>query len=117
MSFFEIKDLVAGTEDKTIVNGFNLSINKGEVHAIMGPNGTGKSTLANIICGNPKYKITKGKIIFKDKDISTLSVDERAHLGLFHGRRKKEIAAILESVPERIKQVEEEYEKAKNSVG
>lgn len=85
MSFFEIKDLVAGTEDKTILNGFNLSINKGEVHAIMGPNGTGKSTLANIICGNPKYKITKGKIIFKDKDISTLSVDERAHLGLFLG--------------------------------
>ena len=85
MSFFEIKDLVAGTEDKTILSGFNLSINKGEVHAIMGPNGTGKSTLANIICGNPKYKITKGKIIFKDKDISTLSVDERAHLGLFLG--------------------------------
>ena len=85
MSFFEIKDLVAGTEDKTILNGFNLSINKGEVHAIMGPNGTGKSTLANIICGNPKYKITKGKIIFEDKDISTLSVDERAHLGLFLG--------------------------------
>ena len=85
MSFFEIKDLVAGTEDKTILNGFNLSINKGEVHAIMGPNGTGKSTLANIICGNPKYKITSGKIIFKDKDISTLSVDERAHMGLFLG--------------------------------
>lgn len=83
MTFFAIKNLIAGTEDKTILNDFNLTINEGEIHAIMGPNGTGKSTLANIICGNPKYKITKGNIIFKDKDITALSPDERAHLGIF----------------------------------
>lgn len=85
MSWLEIKDLKAGTEDKVILDGFNLTIEQGEVHAIMGPNGTGKSTLSNVICGNPKYKVYDGKITFKGKDLASLSVDERANMGIFLG--------------------------------
>ncbi|PPR40664.1 MAG: putative ATP-dependent transporter SufC [Alphaproteobacteria bacterium MarineAlpha5_Bin12] len=79
----EIKDLTVSVEDKIILNNFSLKINQGEVHAIMGPNGSGKSTLSNVLCGKDNYKIKKGEIIFKEKNIFELSIDERAKLGLF----------------------------------
>lgn len=85
MTWFQIKNLKANIGDKQILNDFSLSINEGEVHAIMGPNGTGKSTLANIICGNPKYTVTEGDIIFKGKSILTATPEERAHIGIFFG--------------------------------
>ncbi|MBI4234718.1 Fe-S cluster assembly ATPase SufC [Candidatus Peregrinibacteria bacterium] len=82
----EIKYLHAETQDGLkILNGINLTIKSGEIHAIMGPNGSGKSTLCKVLMGHPKYKITKGKILFNDKEITELEPDERAHLGLFLG--------------------------------
>ena len=69
--------------DINILNKLNLEIGNGEVHAIMGPNGTGKSTLAKIIMGHYQYEVTNGSIKFNNKDISKLSVDERAKLGIF----------------------------------
>ena len=71
--------------DKKILNDFSLEIKSGEIHAIMGPNGTGKSTLTKVIMGDINYKIESGKILFDDKDITTLNVDERARLGIFLG--------------------------------
>ena len=70
-------------KDDNILNKLNLSIGEGEIHAIMGPNGTGKSTLAKTIMGHYQYEVTDGKIIFNNKDITKLSVDERAKLGIF----------------------------------
>ena len=84
-TLLEIKDLYAVAGDKKIINGLNLTINKGEVHAIMGPNGTGKSTLTKIIMGDPNYKIIKGQIIFNGQEINKLKVDERARVGIFLG--------------------------------
>lgn len=78
-----IKNLQASIEDKAILNGINLSIKPGEVHAIMGPNGSGKSTLANVLAGREEYQITGGTMHYQGVDLSTLSPDERAHLGLF----------------------------------
>jgi Fe-S cluster assembly ATP-binding protein len=78
-----IKNLHVSIEDKEILKGFNLSINSGEVHAIMGPNGTGKSTLAYTIMGHPGYKMTEGEILLDGKDISEMEADERARAGLF----------------------------------
>lgn len=78
-----INNLHASIEKKTILHGINLSINKGEVHAIMGPNGSGKSTLAKILAGHPHYEITNGKILFNERDLTLLSPEERAQLGLF----------------------------------
>lgn len=83
MNLLEIKDLVVSVKDKEILKGINLTINPGEVHAIMGRNGSGKSTLANIIMGNPIYKVKKGQILFLGQDITNMEVDERARLGLF----------------------------------
>jgi Fe-S cluster assembly ATP-binding protein len=79
----EIKDLHVKVEGKEILKGVNLEIRKGEIHALMGPNGSGKSTLAYALMGHPKYKVTKGKILLKGKDITKLSVDKRAKRGLF----------------------------------
>ena len=79
----KIKKLSAGIENKIILDGVNLSINAGEFHVIMGRNGTGKSTLANIITGKEDYKINKGDILFKNKSILALSPEERACLGIF----------------------------------
>ncbi len=79
----EIEDLYAGVEGKEIIKGFNLTINPGEVHAIMGPNGAGKSTLSNVLCGKPGYEIISGKIKFKGKDLLSFSPEERACEGLF----------------------------------
>lgn len=79
----EIVDLYAEVEGKQILKGLSLKMNTGEVHAIMGPNGTGKSTLVNIIMGKPKYKITSGDILLDGESILNKSVDERAKLGIF----------------------------------
>ena len=83
MSVLEIKDLHVAIDDKEILKGVNLVMKTGEIHAIMGPNGTGKSTLSAAIMGNPNYEVTKGEILFDGKNILDLEVDERARLGLF----------------------------------
>jgi Fe-S cluster assembly ATP-binding protein len=79
----EIRNLYASVEDKPILRGVNLTINQGEVHALMGPNGSGKSTLANVLLGNPAYEITDGQIIFDGKDLLEMEADERSRAGLF----------------------------------
>ena len=81
--FLEIKDLSVKIENKNILKGLNLNINKGEVHAIMGPNGCGKSTLANVLAGKEDYEILNGKINFKDNDLFDLNIEERAQEGMF----------------------------------
>ena len=83
MHKLEIKDLYVKIEDKEILKGLDLVINSDETHVIMGPNGIGKSTLSNVIMGNPIYKIEKGSIIYDGVDITNLTTDERARLGLF----------------------------------
>lgn len=79
----EIKNLNVNIEDKPILKNYNLVINPGEIHAIMGPNGTGKSTLSKVIMGNKNYNITSGDIIVDGKSILSLETDERARLGIF----------------------------------
>lgn len=79
----QIKDLHAKVEDKKILKGIDLEIKDGEVHVIMGPNGSGKSTLTKVIMDHPDYEMTKGEIIFDGEDISELSTDKRAKLGIF----------------------------------
>ncbi|MEY8442898.1 Fe-S cluster assembly ATPase SufC [Lactococcus ileimucosae] len=83
MATLEIKNLHVSIEDKAILKGVNLTINTNEVHAIMGPNGTGKSTLSAAIMGNPAYTVTEGEILLDGENILELEVDERARLGLF----------------------------------
>jgi len=78
----EIKGLSVAVEDKEIIHDVNMTIQKGETHVLFGPNGAGKSTLLMAIMGFPKYKVTHGSIRFKDKDITGLSVDERARMGI-----------------------------------
>jgi Fe-S cluster assembly ATP-binding protein len=78
-----IRNLNVSVENKPILKGLNLEINKGEVHAIMGPNGTGKSTLAYTLMGHPGYSVNSGEIIFKGENIISLSPDERSRKGLF----------------------------------
>ncbi len=85
MTFLEIKGLHTSIDGKEILTGLNLSVNKGEVHAIMGPNGSGKSTLANAIMGHPKYNIDSGDISVRGESILNLSTDLRARKGLFLG--------------------------------
>ena len=79
----EIKNIHARIDDKGILNGINLSINPGEVHAIMGPNGSGKSTLASVITGKEDYEITKGEILFEKESLEEATPEERAHKGIF----------------------------------
>jgi len=83
MAILEIKDLHVQIEDKEILKGVTLTINTNEIHAIMGPNGTGKSTLASAIMGHPKYEVTSGSIILDGEDVLAMEVDERARAGLF----------------------------------
>lgn len=89
MSTLEIKDLHVEVNENgqhiKILKGLNLTLNTNEVHAIMGPNGNGKSTLSAAIMGNPHYTITKGQILFDGADLTEMEVDERARLGLFLG--------------------------------
>lgn len=82
-STLEIKDLHVSIEEKEILKGVNLTINTGEIHAIMGPNGTGKSTLSSAIMGHPSYEVTQGEVLLDGVNILELDVDERAKAGLF----------------------------------
>src|SRR5574341_2110263 len=83
MSQLEIKDLHVSIDGKEILQGVNLIVKQGEIHAIMGPNGTGKSTLAYTLMGHPSYTVTKGEVIFKGQNVLELEPDERSRLGLF----------------------------------
>lgn len=83
MAVLEIKNLHASIEDKEILKGVNLTINTNEVHAIMGPNGTGKSTLAAAVMGHPHFEVTEGEVLVDGVDILELETDERAREGLF----------------------------------
>lgn len=83
MSKLEIRNLHVAIDGKEIIKGLDLSIAQGEIHAIMGPNGTGKSTLAYTLMGHPKYEVTQGEAWFKGQNILELEPDERSHLGLF----------------------------------
>ena len=79
----EIKNLQAGIEDKPILKGIDLSVNAGEVHAIMGPNGSGKSTLASVLAGRDGYDVTGGEVLLQDEDLLDLAPEERAREGVF----------------------------------
>lgn len=82
-NLLEIKDLYANAQEKQILKGLNLKINKGEVHVIMGPNGAGKSTLANVILNNPAYEKTSGEIDFEGENINDITTDKIAKKGIF----------------------------------
>ena len=95
MSVLEIKNLHVSIEDKEILKGVNLTLKTGEIHVIMGPNGTGKSTLSAAIMGNPNYEVTEGEILLDGVNVLELEVDERARLGLFLAMQyPSEIAGI-----------------------
>lgn len=85
MSKLKIENLTVSIDNKKILNNFELEINSGEIHVIMGPNGTGKSTLTKVIMGDTNYKVESGNIFFDDKNINDLTTDERARLGIFLG--------------------------------
>jgi len=83
MSELDIRNVHVGIDGHEILKGVNLIVKQGEVHALMGPNGTGKSTLAYALMGHPSYEITEGEVCFKGIDVLELEPDERSHLGLF----------------------------------
>lgn len=98
MSVLSIKDLHVAIGDKEILKGINLTINTGETHALMGPNGNGKSTLLGTIMGHPKYKVTEGTITLDGEDVLSMSVDERSRKGLFLGMQyPQEIPGVTNS--------------------
>lgn len=98
MNILEIKDLHVSVADKEILKGINLVVNEGEIHAIMGPNGNGKSTLLNAIMGHPSYTVTSGSILFNGEDVLKMSVDERSKKGLFLAMQyPKEISGVTNS--------------------
>jgi Fe-S cluster assembly ATP-binding protein len=82
-TMLEIKNLHASVDGKEILRGINLTVNAGEVHAIMGPNGAGKSTLSNVLAGRDGYEITQGEVIYKNEDLLALEPEERAQRGVF----------------------------------
>jgi Fe-S cluster assembly ATP-binding protein len=82
-SVLEIRNLHVSVNDKPILKGLNLTVTQGETHALMGPNGTGKSTLAYTLLGHPAYAVTAGEVIFKGVNVLELKTDERSRLGLF----------------------------------
>ncbi len=85
MPLLEIKDLHAGFEGTEIVNGVSLTVNTGEIHAIMGPNGSGKSTLAKVLVGHPSYEVTQGSITYNGKNLLEMDAEDRALAGVFMG--------------------------------
>ena len=98
LSVLSIKDLHVAIGDKEILKGINLTINTGETHALMGPNGNGKSTLLGTIMGHPKYKVTQGTITLDGEDVLSMSVDERSRKGLFLGMQyPQEIPGVTNS--------------------
>ena len=82
-NLLQIEDLHCRVEGKEILRGLNLSVDKGEIHALMGPNGSGKSTLAYVLMGRPGYEVTAGKVLYKGENIMDLGPDERAKAGIF----------------------------------
>ncbi len=83
MSELEIRNLYVSIDNREILKGVNLVVKQGEVHALMGPNGTGKSTLAYTLMGHPGYSVTQGEVFFKGQNILELEPDQRSHLGVF----------------------------------
>src|SRR5450759_4032792 len=83
MSLLEVKNLQVRVEEREILHGLSLTVNKGEVHAIMGPNGSGKSTLSHVIAGKPGYEVTGGEVLFKGEDLLAMAPDERSAKGVF----------------------------------
>ena len=83
MALLEIKNLQASVDGRDILKGLDLTVNKGEVHAIMGPNGSGKSTLAHVLAGKPGYEVTDGSVTFEGSDLLSMEPDERAARGMF----------------------------------
>src|ERR1700709_1290873 len=83
MPLLEVKNLQVRVEEREILHGLSLTVNKGEVHAIMGPNGSGKSTLSHVIAGKPGYEVTSGDILFKGENLLEMPPDERAAKGVF----------------------------------
>jgi Fe-S cluster assembly ATP-binding protein len=83
VALLEIKNLQASVDGRDILKGLDLTVNKGEVHAIMGPNGSGKSTLAHVLAGKPGYEVTSGEVMFEGADLLAMEPDERAARGVF----------------------------------
>src|SRR6202000_3246293 len=83
MPLLEVRKLQVRVEEREILHGLSLTVNEGEVHAIMGPNGSGKSTLSHVIAGKPGYEVTGGEVLFKGEDLLAMAPDERAAKGVF----------------------------------
>ena len=83
MTLLDVRNLHVSVDGKPILKGLNLSMNAGEVHAIMGPNGSGKSTLANVLAGHPGYRVTAGNVFFQGSELNGLEPEQRAHAGMF----------------------------------